>query len=75
MFLVIIEIVYYFNFDDVVVLQDFVFCLVLMKGVEKGYCLWVMGKLCELLFGQLIVDVDVLFGDLCEVDVVFVGYL
>ncbi|WP_447900500.1 N-acetylmuramoyl-L-alanine amidase family protein [Stenotrophomonas sepilia] len=56
---VIIETAYHSNPDDVAALQDPVFRSASMKGVEKGYRLWVSGKTCEPLALHPVPDTDV----------------
>lgn len=56
---IIVETAFHTNPDDAKALQDPVFRLASMKGVEKGYRLWASGKTCEPLALHPVPDTDV----------------
>lgn len=70
---IIVETAYHSNPDDVAALQDPVFRAASMKGVEKGYRLWVAGKTCEPLALHPIPDVDVLVQSSRDVGLGYTG--
>lgn len=71
---VIVEMAYHSNPDDAAALQDPAFRSASMKGVEKGYRLFRLGKTCEPFVLQPIPDVSLATGTSQEITLPFAGH-